>query len=85
MRKLPTIVPIATISKTTDGCRVVTEADAQEATLLYKIGDVSGVRTLEPIEFMDFAQIGRIEKDLEAHASPHSGGAEGLCEDVVLI
>jgi hypothetical protein len=33
--------------------------------LLYKIGDVTGTKTLEPIEFMDFAELGRIEKDLE--------------------
>jgi RecB family endonuclease NucS len=34
--------------------------------MLYKIGDQSGVKTLEPAEFMDFAELGRIEKDLEA-------------------
>jgi hypothetical protein len=33
--------------------------------LLYKIGDANGTKTLEPLEFLDFADLGNLEKDLE--------------------
>ncbi|MFY9953175.1 hypothetical protein, partial [Bradyrhizobium sp.] len=33
--------------------------------MLYKIKDGSGVKNLEPAEFMDFAELGKLEKDLE--------------------
>src|ERR1700730_13028016 len=34
--------------------------------MLYKIGDEGGVKILTPVDFMDFAKLGKIEKDLEA-------------------
>jgi hypothetical protein len=33
--------------------------------LLYKIGDANFAKTLEPVEFMDFAELGMVERDLE--------------------
>ena len=37
-----------------------------EKQMLYRIGNEGGARTLTPLEFMDFGELGKLEKDLEA-------------------